>query len=178
MMKRIITLASSIRLFIFDVDGVLTDGTLFLTDENVEIKGFNSLDGLGMRALQNMGVDIAIITGRQSNLVEYRMKSLGIKHIYQGNLHKMAVYEKLLSTLNLADNQVAYMGDDWSDLPLMRRAGLSIAPHNAIKEVKQFADWVTQKTGGRGAAREACDLIIRAQGELENAYNSLWEKHD
>ena len=171
--SQILKLAKDIRLVIFDVDGVLTDGTLYLTDENIEIKGFHSHDGLGIRMLQTTGVRVAVITARTSEVVMHRMKSLGVQHIYQGNLNKVAAYEHVMRELQLTEEQVVFMGDDLADLTLMSRSKLGIAPANAVDFVKQRADWVTTAGGGHGAAREVCELIMSAQGTLEKAFEQL-----
>ncbi|MBF0219544.1 MAG: 3-deoxy-manno-octulosonate-8-phosphatase KdsC [Gammaproteobacteria bacterium] len=153
--------AAAIKLVIFDVDGVLTDGTLFLGDDGQEYKAFNSRDGLGMMMLQRCGITIGIITARQSNVVQLRMQSLGITHLYQGQQEKLPAYEKMLETLHLAAEQVAYVGDDLIDLPIMTRAGIAIAVADAQSEVIARADWVTPRNGGHGAARDVCELIMR-----------------
>lgn len=164
--------AKQIKLFIFDVDGILTDGSLYLTDDNIEMKAFHSHDGLGMKLLQKTGVKIAIITARKSNLVALRMKSLGIEHLYQGNMDKTKAYEVLLKKLKLQEHQIGYAGDDILDLPLMNRTGLSITVPNAHDFVKPYADWITTKAGGQGAAREICDFIMHAQETFDSIYQS------
>ena len=159
--------ASRIRLVIFDVDGVLTDGTLFLGDDGQEYKAFNSRDGHGMVMLQESGVRLAVITGRTSNVVRMRMESLGVSDIFQGYRHKLPAYEELKQRRALSDEQIAYVGDDVVDLPIMRRVGLAIAVADAQQNVRELAHWRTQAPGGRGAAREVCELILDAQGHLE-----------
>lgn len=161
--------AAQIRLIIFDVDGVLTDGSLFLGDDGQEYKAFNSLDGHGMKMLQETGVHIGIITGRSSEVVRIRMKSLGIGHVYQGQHDKLPAYEQLKSTLDLADEQIAYVGDDVVDLPVMTKVGLAVAVQNAHALTRQHAHWVTSSPGGRGAAREVCEMLMDAQGTLQPA---------
>ena len=170
-MNNVLQLAEKIKLVIFDVDGVLTDGSLYLTDGGEEIKAFHSQDGLGMKLLMQTGVQIGIITARQSNLVAKRMASLGITHVYQGQSDKMRCYEDVCKKLGIDDNRIAYVGDDLFDLPLIRRVQLGIAVANAYPFVKKHADFVTQKQGGQGAAREVCDLIMQAQGHLESTWN-------
>lgn len=170
-MKNALKLAKTIKLVIFDVDGVLTDGNIFLTNNNNEIKAFNTQDGLGIQLLLKTGIEVGIITSRQSNIVEQRMKALGIKHVSQGHLNKLPAYEQLLQKLNLSDKEVAYVGDDLPDLALLRRAQLGIATANANMFVQHHADWVTTKTGGQGAVREVCELIMMAQGTLDDVYN-------
>ncbi len=166
-MQDILEKASKIRLVIFDVDGVLTDGSLFLGDDGQEYKAFHSKDGHGMKMLQESGVDIAIITGRTSKVVELRMDSLGIQHVFQGRLAKLPAYEQLRDTLELQDEQIAYVGDDVVDLPIMRRVGLAVAVQDAHPLVKQHAHWQTSHDGGRGAARDVCELIMEGHGQLK-----------
>jgi len=167
-MQDIMEKASGVRLVIFDVDGVLTDGSLFIGDDGQEYKAFNSRDGHGMKMLQASGVDIGIITGRTSQVVKYRMDSLGIKHVYQGQQDKLPAFESLLQQLGLVPAQVAYVGDDVVDLPILIRAGLAIAVQDAHPLVKRHCHWITPSTGGRAAARDVCELIMQAQGTLES----------
>lgn len=164
--------AQGIRLVIFDVDGVLTDGSLFLGDDGQEYKAFHSRDGHGMKMLQQTGVTIGIITGRTSEVVRIRMESLGVEHVYQGKLEKLPAYEELRDALGLADDQIAYVGDDVVDLPIMRRVGLAIAVNDAHPLVLQHAHWQTPHPGGRGAGRDVCELIMEAQGSLRPALDS------
>lgn len=160
--------AKNIRLAVFDVDGVMTDGSLFLGDDGQEYKAFNSLDGHGLKMLKASGVEPAIITGRTSRVVELRARNLGITHLYQGSEDKLATYHELLAKLGLSPEMTAFMGDDVVDLPVMRRCGLSISVPDAPALVKQYAHYVTQRSGGRGAVREACELIMSAQNTLES----------
>ena len=166
-MKDILEKAAKIKLLVFDVDGVLTDGRLIIGDDGQEYKAFFSKDGLGMKMIQETGVIIAVITARTSNVVIHRMQSLGIKHIYQGQLEKLPAFEKILSELNIPAEQAAYVGDDVIDLPVMLRAGLAITVNDGHPLVKQHAHWQTPQSGGRGAARDVCELIMQAQGTLE-----------
>lgn len=159
--------ASSIRLVIFDVDGVLTDGSLYLGDDGQEYKAFYSRDGLGMTLLQSTGVRLAVITGRSSQVVKMRMESLGISEIYQGYQDKLPAYAELKQRLALSDAEIAYVGDDLVDLPIMRRVGLAIAVSDAHPNVLELAHWRTRSPGGRGAAREVCEFILSAQGNLD-----------
>ena len=161
--------AAMIRLVIFDVDGVLTDGGLFIGDDGQEYKEFNSKDGHGMVMLQHSGVQIGIITGRTSEVVSIRMAGLGIEHVYQGKREKLPAYEELKALTGLDDAQIAYVGDDVVDLPIMTRVGLAIAVQDAHALTKQHAHWVTSSGGGRGAAREVSELIMDAQGTLDDA---------
>ncbi len=166
-MQDILEKAAQIRLVIFDVDGVLTDGSLYLGDDGQEYKAFNSRDGHGMKMLQATGVEIGIITGRTSQVVQHRMDSLGIRHVYQGKQEKLPAFEELVAKLGLPPHQVAYVGDDVVDLPVMRRVGLAIAVQDAHPLVRQHAHWSSDQGGGRGAARDVCELIMRAQGTLD-----------
>ncbi len=168
-MQDILEKAAAIRLVVFDVDGVLTDGALFIGDDGQEYKAFNSKDGHGMVMLQETGVQLAVITGRTSEVVRIRMESLGVQHVFQGKRLKLPAYEELKQRTALDDQQIAYVGDDVVDLPVMRRVGLAIAVQDAHPVTKRHAHWVTPSGGGRGAAREACELIMEAQGTLEKA---------
>jgi len=174
-MQDVLEKASRIRLVIFDVDGVLTDGSLYLGNSGEELKTFNIKDGLGIKLLMRSGVDVGVITGRSSKLVEQRMQSLGVKHIYQGQHEKLPAYRDLLAKLGLESGQVAYVGDDLIDLPLMRRVGFAIAVEDAHSLVKQHAHWQTPAAGGRGAVREVCELLMKAQGTLDEAYRAYIE---
>jgi 3-deoxy-D-manno-octulosonate 8-phosphate phosphatase (KDO 8-P phosphatase) len=165
-MQDILERAAPIRLVIFDVDGVLTDGSLFLGDDGQEYKAFNSRDGHGMVTLQSTGVALAVITGRSSEVVRIRMEGLGVSHVYQGRRDKLPAFDELRGNLGLAPEQIAYVGDDVVDLPVMRRVGLAIAVADAHPLVIEHAHWTTRLGGGRGAAREVCELIMQAQGNL------------
>ncbi|MCL4315887.1 MAG: 3-deoxy-manno-octulosonate-8-phosphatase KdsC [Gammaproteobacteria bacterium] len=166
-MKDILDKAAQIKLVVFDVDGVLTDGSLYLADDGQEYKAFNSRDGHGMKMLQATGVELAVITGRTSKVVEHRMASLGIEHVFQGQRHKLPVFETLIAGLKLRMEQVAFVGDDVVDLPVLRRVGLAIAVQDAHPLVKSHAHWQTPSNGGRGAARDVCEFIMQAQGNLD-----------
>ena len=168
-MQDILEKAARIKLVIFDVDGVLTDGSLYLGDDGQEYKAFHSRDGHGMKMLRASGVEIAVITARRSQVVARRMAGLGIEHVYQGQEDKAAVFQTLLEKLGLDASQVAYVGDDVVDLPVMRRAGLAIAVQDAHSLVKRCAHWQTPSAGGHGAARDVCELILEAQGKLDAA---------
>jgi 3-deoxy-D-manno-octulosonate 8-phosphate phosphatase (KDO 8-P phosphatase) len=161
--------AQKIKLIAFDVDGVMTDGTLFLADDGQEYKGFNSLDGHGLKMLKGSGVQLAIITGRSSRVVEHRARNLGIEVIHQGAHDKLVVYEALCRDLGLASEATAYMGDDVVDLPVMRRAGLAITVPAAPELVKAHSHYTTTREAGHGAVREACEFLMRAQGTLDAA---------
>ena len=165
----LITRAQKIRLIAFDVDGIMTDGTLFLADDGQEFKGFNSLDGHGLKMLKNSGVELAIITGRNSRVVEHRARNLGIEIVHQGAHDKLVVYEALCRELNIDCESTAYMGDDVVDLPVMRRAGLAITVPAAPELVKAYSHYTTTREAGHGAVREACEFLMRAQGTLDAA---------
>lgn len=158
--------AQKIKLVIFDVDGVLSDGKLYFFDQDLECKSFHAHDGIGIVSLLQMGIQVAIITKRSSPLLTKRMQQLGVKHVYQGQQDKRAGYDDLRKKLNLSDEQIAYVGDDIIDLPVMRQVGLSVAVANAVPHIKQYAHWQTARCGGDGAAREVCDLILMAQDLL------------
>lgn len=168
-MQDIIDKARQIRLVIFDVDGVLTDGSLFIGDDGQEYKAFSSKDGHGLRMLQDSGVEIGILTGRQSNVVKLRMQDLGIERVLQGHREKLPAFELLREQTGLSPGQIAYVGDDIVDLPVMTRVGLAIAVGDAHHLVQRHAHWTTANPGGRGAAREVCELIMEAQGTLDAA---------
>ncbi len=159
-------IAKQIRLLILDIDGVMTDGGLQFDNQGEEYKTFNSLDGHGIRMLLECGIEVAVITGRSSKIVNHRMNELGVTHIYQGHRDKLLAYEKLLQNTSLKPGQTAYVGDDLPDLPIMRRVGLAIAVQNAHIFVKRHCDWVTTACGGNGAVREVTDFILNAQSLL------------
>ncbi len=158
--------ARNVKLIAFDVDGVMTDGTLFLADDGQEYKGFNSLDGHGLKMLKSTGVELAIITGRHSKVVENRAINLGITLVHQGAHDKLSVYESLCRDLHLKHDETAFMGDDVVDLPVMRRAGLAIAVPAAPELVKAHSHYITSRAAGHGAVREACEFLMQAQGTL------------
>lgn len=166
-MQDILAKAAQIKLVIFDVDGVLTDGSLFIGDDGEEYKAFHSRDGHGMKMLRATSVEIGIITGRTSNVVRHRMDGLGIQHVYQGQLEKLPAFLELTAKLGVDPKQVAYVGDDVVDLPILTRVGLAVAVADAHPLVKRHAHWTTHHGGGRGAARDVCELIMEAQGTLE-----------
>lgn len=158
--------AKQIKLLICDVDGVLSDGRIYLGNQGEEFKAFHTKDGFGMKAIMQVGIEIAIITGRKSHIVENRMKALGISHIKQGIENKSDVYHSLLDELNLTKNEVAYIGDDVVDLPVMQDCGLGIAVYDAHPLVLQNAKLITHIKGGFGAVREICDLFLQCHNQL------------
>lgn len=159
--------AQGIRAAIFDVDGVLTDGRIYLSERGEEFKAFSTLDGHGLKLLAQAGIVPVVITGRDSPAVRRRVADLGIAHAVYGAADKLAVATPLLAQLGLEWPAVAAMGDDWPDLPLLERAGFACAPANAHIEVKAVAHHVTTSQGGHGAARECCDLLLTASGRYE-----------
>lgn len=156
--------AQGIRAAIFDVDGVLTDGRLYIGERGEDFKAFHSLDGHGLKLLAQGGITPVIITGRDSPAVRRRVADLGIQHAFYGVHDKLAAAGTLMQALQLGWDALAAMGDDWPDLPLMTRAAFACAPSNAHAEVKAIAHHITLATGGHGAARECCDLLLTASG--------------
>lgn len=159
--------AARVRLACFDVDGVLTDGRLYFTDEGTELKAFDVRDGHGLKMLQASGVKVAVITSRKSRLVEHRSRNLGLDYLFQGVENKRAAWEKLLGEIGIAPEQSAFMGDDVIDLPVMIRCGFAITVPDAPLAVAERAHYATRHPGGRGAVREACEFIMTAQGTLD-----------
>lgn len=158
--------AQAIKLLALDVDGVMTDGTLFFSALGDELKAFNILDGLGIKQLMAAGIEVAVITGRQSPLTARRASDLGIRHLLQGREDKGVALQTLARELNLDAAEIAYMGDDLPDLPAIRYASLGVTVPNGHWFVRQHADFCTRARGGDGAVRELCDLILSAQGSL------------
>lgn len=167
--------AANVKLVAFDVDGVLTDGGLYIGDNGVEYKAFYSRDGHGLRMLMDSGIAVGIITGRQSQLVSNRMDSLGVKYVYQGRREKRPAFELLLEDTGLSSEQVAFVGDDVMDLPVMLRAGLAVAVADAHPLVIAHAHWQTPNPGGRGAVRDVCELLMRAHGSLDAVLRAYLE---
>ncbi|MFZ2290093.1 MAG: HAD family hydrolase [Halopseudomonas yangmingensis] len=161
--------ARRIRLAIFDVDGVLTDGRLYFMPDGTEFKSFNTLDGHGIKLLIASGVEVAIISGRQSPLVERRAANLGIRHLIQGREDKLNALAELRQRIEVEMEEIAFLGDDLPDLPVMRRVGLGMAVASADSFVREQAHGVTRAHGGQGAAREFCEFILQAQGNLDAA---------
>lgn len=162
--------AARIKLVVFDIDGVMTDGGLHYSDDGHEFKTFNVQDGLGIVLMKRAGIEVAIITGRNSNVVNCRAKDLGIEHVFHGVGDKRTVAGKLLEQLGLNWSELAFMGDDLIDLKAMAQCGLAIAPANARPIVKERAHAITEAAGGHGAVREAVEFILAAQGKLDAAF--------
>jgi len=175
-MQDILNKAKNIELVIFDVDGVMTDGSLFFGDDGQEYKAFNSFDGHGIRMLLEGGIKAAVITGRKSSVVEHRMKDLGVELIYQGYRDKTPAFEALMKEVNLSAEQIAYVGDDVVDLPVMSRVGFAIAVQNSHAFVKQHADWITPRNGGSGAVRDVVEFLLEARGTLAAKLESYLHK--
>jgi 3-deoxy-D-manno-octulosonate 8-phosphate phosphatase (KDO 8-P phosphatase) len=165
-MQDIYERARKIRVAIFDVDGVLTDGALYYADSGEELKAFSVHDGHGMRMLRESGVALAIISSRSSRSLEARARNLGIELLYQGAVDKLAAFGELLGRCGVGAEACAYVGDDLVDLPVMKRCGLAVAVPDAPALVRRQALYVTRARGGRGAAREFCEIVLHAQGSL------------
>ena len=161
--------AAKIRLLICDVDGVMSDGVIYMGNSGEELKAFNVRDGYGVRCLLTSGIEVAIITGRKAKLLEDRCTTLGITHLYQGQSDKLLAWRELLDKLSLSADEVAYIGDDLIDWPVMAQVGLSVAVADAHPILLPRAHYVTRIAGGRGAVRELCDLILIAQNKFEDA---------
>ncbi len=161
--------AKLIRLALFDVDGVLTDGSLYIDPKGEECKVFNIRDGHGIHMLLHYGIEVGVITGRSSKALEFRMQELQVQHVHQNCKDKFPVFQKLLTKLGLNKQQIAFVGDDIVDLQIMPHCGLAIAVANAHTFVKQHSHWQTSTKGGQGAVREVCELLLDAQGLLDKA---------
>ena len=168
-MPSVIEKAKRIKLLMLDVDGVLTDGKIYFSDEGSETKAFNSRDGLGIKLLQQSGVMVAVNTARNSAVVTRRMTELQVRYVFQNQSDKKIAYQTIKKELQLKDEHIAYMGDDLTDLPLIRCAGLGITVPQASEIIHYYADWSTQHAGGQGAVREVCELIMKAH----NTFNSV-----
>jgi len=167
--QQVMAQAQNIKLLICDVDGVMSDGVIYQGNNGEELKAFNVRDGYGIRCLLTSGIEVAIITGRKAKLLEDRCATLGITHLYQGQTDKLLAFRELLDTLSLSANQVAYIGDDLIDWPVMAEVGLSVTVADAHPILLPRAHYVTRIAGGRGAVREICDLILIAQGKFDEA---------
>lgn len=161
--QRALAKAKEIRLLLLDVDGVLTNGNLLYTGNSEESKSFNTQDGFGIRLLHEAGIDVGVITARRSEVVARRAGELKMRYIYQGMANKHEAFKEIIKVSGFKPVEVAYMGDDWLDLVLLQQVGLAVAPANGVREVKETAHYVTERAGGAGAVREACDLILEAK---------------
>lgn len=160
--------AIKIRCLVLDLDGVLTDAGLYLNDQGQESRRFNINDGMGIKLLQSLGFHVAVITGSSDQIVAKRMQQLGIQHFYTKAIYKLESFEDLKQKLNLQDHEFAFMGDDYQDMVLLKRVGLSIAPANAMAYVKNNVDIVTDAKGGHGAVREVCEFFLGLHHKLED----------
>jgi len=165
--------AQGIRVAFFDVDGVLTDGGLYMSDKGETLKRFNILDGQGLTLLQRAGITPAVITGRDSRALRGRMEALGVTHVHYGTEDKAPAAQATLTALGLDWSQAAAIGDDWPDLPVLRRCAFAAAPSNAHAEVRAAARYITSAAGGHGAAREFCDLLLVASGRYAQLLESF-----
>ena len=173
-MEGVLAKAARIKLAVFDVDGVFTDGALLLNDQGEELKRFHVHDGQGLLLLQKSSCKVAIITARSSAIVATRMQELGIEHVYQNQTDKAGALDELMIRLGLQCAHVCYTGDDLLDLPAIQTAGLGVAVANAHPLIIQHADWITSKQGGNGAVREVCELLLQAQGEYDRLLKSYF----
>lgn len=169
----ILEIARKILLVILDVDGVLTDGTLAYTESGEQVKNFNAKDGFGIRMLQETGIQVAVITARQSPPLAKRMADLNIEHFYTGYDNKIEAFHMLLQKLKINKNNIAYVGDDILDLPVMREVGLPIAVGDAHFYTKESALWTTKAPGGHGAVREVSDALVSCRKNLREAYDQF-----
>ncbi len=165
--SEILEKAKKIELLVLDVDGVLTDARLFFDNKGQEYKGFNTQDGLGIRLMQRVGIKVAVISGRASKPVALRMKNLGIELVYLGQSDKRIAFKEILATVGCGAEQVAYVGDDLIDLPVLTQVGLPIAVQDANEFILPYVAWQTKALGGQGAVREVCDVILQAQNQLD-----------
>jgi 3-deoxy-D-manno-octulosonate 8-phosphate phosphatase (KDO 8-P phosphatase) len=164
--KRALARAKEIKLLLLDVDGVLTDGNLLYSGSGEESKAFNTQDGFGLRLLREAGIQVGVITARKSAVVARRATELKMHYIYQGIQNKNDAFKEVVKASGLKPYQIAYMGDDWLDLVLLQQVGLAIVPANGAQEVKEIAHFITKRSGGAGAVRDACDLIIEGKNLL------------
>lgn len=159
--------ARAVKILLLDVDGVLTDGSIIFSHEGEESKAFNTQDGFGLRLLQEIGLEIGVITARSSEAVARRCANLKMRYVYQGAGNKLEAYKEILSQSGCKPFEIAYMGDDWLDLVLLNRAGFSAAPANGVREVQEAVHYTTVQSGGHGAVREICELILEAKGRYQ-----------
>jgi 3-deoxy-D-manno-octulosonate 8-phosphate phosphatase (KDO 8-P phosphatase) len=163
--EKLIEKMKTIRLLVLDVDGVMTDGKIIMNDMGREIKNFDVKDGHGIKILMRCGIDVILLTGRRSAVVEHRAKDIGIEEVYQGIYNKLEKFEEILQNKSFNYENIAFVGDDIVDIPLLKRVGFSVAVADATEDVKKCVDYITKKAGGDGAVREVCELILQAQGK-------------
>lgn len=164
--------AQAIKLLILDVDGTLTNGIIYYGNNNIEMRGFHVHDGMGIKLLRRSGVNVAVISAKESEHVAKRLTDLKIEHVYLGYEEKLPAYEELKRRLNLKDAEIAYMGDDLTDLAILKRCGLALTVPNAPEIIKHHSDYISVKKAGKGAVREACELIMQSQNTFEKAIKS------
>ncbi|MFB3926573.1 MAG: KdsC family phosphatase [Syntrophales bacterium] len=172
--KKLSMKIAGIRCIILDVDGVLTDGRIIFDDRGRELKFFDVRDGHGIKLLMRAGIDVILLTGRISRVVDLRARDLGIKEVYQGEKDKLEAFENITARKRIQPHQIACLGDDVTDIPLLKRAGFSVVVADAPEYVRKIADYVTERAGGRGAVREICELILQVQGK----WDAVVEKYD
>ncbi|MGQ9609806.1 MAG: KdsC family phosphatase [bacterium] len=163
--------AEKIKMIVMDVDGVLTDSKVILGTNGIELKSFNSKDGYWIRIAQKAGLKLAIITGRESDIVSRRANELNIEDVHQGVLNKLEAYQKIIDKYGLKDDEIAYIGDDLVDLPVLTRVGLSVVVADALPDLKDRVDYVTKNSGGHGAVKEMIELILKSQNKLDSIIN-------
>jgi 3-deoxy-D-manno-octulosonate 8-phosphate phosphatase (KDO 8-P phosphatase) len=163
--EKLIEKMKPIRLLVLDVDGVMTDGKIIMNDMGCEIKNFDVKDGHGIKILMRCGIDVILLTGRRSAVVEHRAKDIGIEEVYQGIFNKLEKFEEILQNKSFNYENIAFVGDDIVDIPLLKRVGFSVAVADATEDVKKCVDYITKKAGGNGAVREVCEIILQAQGK-------------
>jgi len=174
-MNKLTEKAKKISCLITDVDGVLTNGFIYLDPQGNELKAFHVQDGMGIKMLLAAGIQVAVITTSVSNIIEERMKQLGISLFYTGQVDKRDAFQQLKAQLSLSNEDIAYIGDDLPDLPIIQEVGLGVAVQNAVPQVREYADWVSAKDGGAGAVRELCDLILYSQGLFDTALEKYFK---
>lgn len=167
-MQSLLTKAKNVKLLVMDVDGVLSDGKIIYDANTVETKSFNVQDGFGIQRIHQAGIQTAIITGRTSDIVTYRAKELKITHLVQGREDKLTALNELLANIGISLAECAYIGDDWPDIKALQSVGFAVAVANANGEVIKWVDMVTTRSGGEGAVRELCDLILKATGRYDD----------
>jgi 3-deoxy-D-manno-octulosonate 8-phosphate phosphatase (KDO 8-P phosphatase) len=153
-----------IKLLILDVDGVMTDGRIIIDDAGLESKQFDVRDGHGLKILMRCGIDVVLLTGRKSRVVDHRAADLGIKEVHQGIWNKREIFDEILKRRKLSPEETAYVGDDVVDIPILKQVGFGVAVADACREATGVADYVTERPGGRGAVREVCEMILKVQG--------------
>jgi 3-deoxy-D-manno-octulosonate 8-phosphate phosphatase (KDO 8-P phosphatase) len=172
--KELIDKIKEIKILILDVDGVLTDGRIFIDDSGNELKGFNVRDGHGIKLVIRGGIEVIFLTGRRSRVVEHRAKDLGVEEVYQKALNKKEVLDQILKEKKVSAVTVAYIGDDIVDIPVLKKAGFSVAVADAHEDVKKIVDYITRMKGGEGAVREICEIILKVQG----TWDGLVDRYD